>query len=40
MLCKGDQYQDSLQDERGVWTDGKKVEDVSNHPVFKSILYK
>ena len=38
MLRTGDQYKDSIRDGREVWVDGKKVEDVPNHPVFKPIV--
>ena len=38
MLRTGDQYRNSLRDGREVWIDGKKVEDVPNHPVFKPIV--
>ena len=38
MLRTGDQYRDSLCDGREVWVDGKKVEDVTSHPVFKPIV--
>ena len=38
MLRTGDQYRDSIRDGREVWVDGKKVENVPNHPVFKPIV--
>ncbi len=38
MLRTGDQYRNSLRDGREVWINGKKVEDVPNHPVFKPIV--
>ena len=38
MLRTGDQYRNSLRDGREVWINGKKVEDVPNHPAFKPIV--
>ena len=38
MLLTGNQYRDSIRDGREVWVDGKRVEDVPNHPVFKPIV--
>ena len=38
MLRTGDQYRNALRDGREVWINGKKVEDVPNHPVFKPIV--
>ena len=38
MLLTGDQYRDSIRDGREVWVDGKKVDDVPSHPVFKPIV--
>ena len=34
MLRTGDQYRESIRDGRNVWVDGKKVDDVPNHPTF------
>jgi len=38
MLRTGEQYRESIQDGRNVWVDGKKVDDVPNHPTFKPIV--
>ena len=38
MLKTGDEYRDSLRDERQVWINGEKVADVATHPSFKPIV--
>ena len=38
MIRTGDQYRDSIRDDRDVWIDGQKVDDVPNHPAFKPIV--
>ena len=38
MLRTGDEYRDSLRDDRQVWINGEKVQDVSTHPAFKPIV--
>lgn len=38
MLRTGDQYRESLRDDRQVWIDGERVKDVTKHPAFKPIV--
>lgn len=38
MIRNGDQYRESLRDDRQVWINGEKVKDVPNHPAFKPIV--
>ena len=38
MIRTGDEYRESLRDGRAVWIDGEKVDDVTTHPVLKSIV--
>ena len=38
MLRTGDEYRDSLRDERQVWINGEKVKDVPSHQAFKPIV--
>ena len=38
MIRTGDQYRDSIRDDRDVWIDGQKVDDVPSHPAFKPIV--
>ncbi len=38
MLRTGDEYRQSLRDDREVWIDGERVADVPSHPAFKPIV--
>ena len=38
MLRTGDEYRESLRDDREVWISGKKVADVPTHPAFEPIV--
>ena len=38
MLRTGDEYRDSLRDDREVWIKGEKVADVPTHPAFQPIV--
>jgi 4-hydroxyphenylacetate 3-monooxygenase len=38
MLRTGDEYRESLRDDREVWIDGERVRDVTKHPAFKPII--
>ena len=38
MIRTGKQYIESIQDGREVWIDGKKVDNVTEHPAFKPII--
>jgi len=38
MLITGDQYRDSLRDDREVFIDGERVKSVPDHPAFKPIV--
>jgi len=38
MIRTGDQYRESIRDDRVVWINGQKVEDVTTHPQFKPIV--
>lgn len=35
MIRTGDEYRESIRDGRQVWIDGEKVDDVTEHPMFK-----
>ena len=38
MLMPGDQYRESIRDDREVWINGERVDDVPSHPAFKPIV--
>jgi len=38
MIRTGDQYRETLRDDREVWINGEKVKDVTRHPSFKPIV--
>jgi 4-hydroxyphenylacetate 3-monooxygenase len=38
MIRTGDEYRESLRDDREVWIDGQKVKDVPTHPSLKPIV--
>ena len=38
MLRTGDEYRDSLRDDREVWIKGERVPDVPTHPAFQPIV--
>jgi len=38
MIKTGDQYRESLQDDREVWISGERVKDVTTHPAFKPVI--
>ena len=38
MLRTGEQYRDSIRDDRQVWMNGERVADVTTHPAFKPIV--
>jgi 4-hydroxyphenylacetate 3-monooxygenase len=38
MIRTGEQYRDSIRDGRQVWINGKRVNDVTTHPMFKPIV--
>ena len=38
MLKTGDEYRESLRDDREIWIDGERVADVTRHPAFKPIV--
>ena len=38
MLRTGDEYRDSIRDDRQVWMNGEKIKDVTSHPAFKPIV--
>ena len=38
MLRTGEEYRQSLRDDREVWVDGERVKDVPSHPTFKPIV--
>jgi 4-hydroxyphenylacetate 3-monooxygenase len=35
MIRTGEQYRESLRDDRAVWINGERVKDVTRHPSFK-----
>ncbi len=38
MLRTGDEYRDSIRDDRQVWMNGERITDVTSHPAFKPIV--
>ena len=38
MLMTGDEYRESIRDDRDVWMNGERVADVTAHPAFKPIV--
>ena len=40
MIRTGDEYRDSVRDNREVYVNGERVKDVTCHPQFKSLLDK
>lgn len=38
MIRKGEQYRASIRDRRRIWINGKRVRDVTTHPMFKPIV--
>ena len=38
MLRSGDEYRESIRDDREIWIDGEKVKDVTTHPAFKPLI--
>ena len=38
MIRTGEQYRAGLRDGREVWIDGERVQDVTDHPVFKPVV--
>ena len=38
MLRTGEQYRDSIRDDRQVWMNGERIKDVTSHPAFKPIV--
>ncbi|MEZ5773549.1 MAG: 4-hydroxyphenylacetate 3-hydroxylase family protein [Hyphomicrobiaceae bacterium] len=38
MIRTGDQYRDSIRDDREVYMDGQRVKDVTSHPMFKPLV--
>ena len=38
MIRTGDEYRESLRDDREVWINGEKVSDVTKHPAFKPVV--
>ena len=38
MLRTGDQYRDSIRDDRKIWMNGERIKDVTTHPAFKPIV--
>ena len=38
MLMTGDEYRESIRDDREVWMNGERVADVTSHPAFKPIV--
>jgi 4-hydroxyphenylacetate 3-monooxygenase len=38
MIRTGEQYRDSLRDNREVWIDGERVKDITTHASFKPIV--
>ncbi len=38
MIRTGDQYRESLRDGREIWIAGKRVEDITTHPMFKPLV--
>jgi len=38
MIRTGQEYRDSIRDDREVWIDGERVADVTTHPAFKPVI--
>lgn len=38
MIRTGEEYRESLRDDREVWMNGERVEDVTTHPMFKPLI--
>ena len=38
MIRTGEEYIESIRDDREVWIDGKRVDDVATHPAFKPVV--
>jgi 4-hydroxyphenylacetate 3-monooxygenase len=38
MIRTGEQYRDSIRDNREVWINGERVRDVTRHPMFKPVI--
>ena len=38
MIKTGEQYRESLRDDREVWISGERVKDVTTHPAFKPVI--
>ena len=38
MIRTGEQYRAGLRDRREIWIDGKRVSDVTAHPVLKPVV--
>ena len=38
MIRTGEEYRNSIQDDREVWINGEKVKDLANHPAFKPVV--
>jgi len=38
MIRNGEEYRESIRDGRDVWVNGERVEDVTNHPMFKPLV--
>ena len=38
MIRTGEQYKDSIRDNRDIWINGEKVKDVTSHPAFKPLV--
>src|SRR5918997_1124461 len=38
MIRNGDEYRESIRDDRDVWVNGQRVADVTTHPMFKPLV--
>ena len=38
MIRTGEEYRNSIRDDREVWIDGARVADVTTHPAFKPVV--
>ena len=38
MIRTGDQYKESIRDDRVVYIDGERIKDVTRHPMFKPLI--
>ena len=38
MIRTGDEYRDSIKDNREVFMNGERVKDVTSHPMFKPLI--